>query len=172
MLDAQMKSVLSLLERQDESLQVAGYAPTIVQFWDGLDALAARSDLVAIRGAAAVKRSAPASYATAKDYREFAEEVTTNVEIVSGGRHYTLAYDIHTDHRRGDGGETRSLTQLLRDGVPVVASVARTLHTTLSDDSEDYECGRDERLYLLDKHDALGVAVFDILRQPAPRKPR
>lgn len=72
---------------------------------------------------------------------------------------YILRTGFENSHEWGVGGKTVQYTFLERDGSHLLRSISTNFYETYSDDSTDFETGKQRATYL-DNEDELAIAVF------------
>lgn len=135
-----------------------------VEVWDAV-CLAARGRTdVHCEGAEDVFVPGASSTRSAEELSAFAEELDRSVQITAGGARYRIAYGCHVEHNDSDG-EMTTVTELRRDGRPVLISLTR-IHFDIGNDESDAVTARETELSLVDADDPLGSIVYSLLGQP------
>jgi hypothetical protein len=101
-----------------------------------------------------------------EDLQKFVDELNRCVTITADGCPYQITHAYEVDPADDDGGVTTAVTELRRDGRPVILSLAR-VHYAAGNDDYDAITARQDELYLIDDSDPLGGVVFALLGQAA-----
>lgn len=134
-----------------------------VEVWDAI-CLAARGRTdVRCDGAEDVFVPGASNTCSAEELSAFARELDRTVRITDGAARYRIAYGCHVEHNECDGAMT-AVTELRRDGRPVLVSVTR-VHFDIGNDESDAVTARETELSLVDPDDALGSIVCSLLGQ-------
>lgn len=141
---------------------VAGRSVTPIDLWEAILLSASGRSDVQCELTDDVTPPAWSDDRSAEGLQHFVEELERCARITAGGGSYQIACGCLVDHQEGDGGQTHTVTELRRDGRPVVVAVSR-LHYAVGNDESDAVTARQDDLYLVDGSDPLGSVVFSLL---------
>jgi len=99
-----------------------------------------------------------------EDFQQFVENLRRCVSITADGGTYQITHGYDVDAPDDDDGVTTAVTELRRDGRPVILSLSR-VHYAAGNDDYDAITARQDELYLIDDADPLGSVVFALLGQ-------
>lgn len=134
-----------------------------VEMWDAV-CLAARGRAdVQCTGGEDVFVPVEAGTHSAEDLKAFVAEIDRSARITSGGARYRIAYGYTVDADDGQGMAT-AVTELRREGLPVLLSMSR-VHFAPGNDDSDTVTARESELHLVDPEDVMGAIVHSLLGQ-------
>lgn len=140
---------------------VSGQSITPVDLWRAVQLAAAGRTGVRCAGAAEVVVPSVED-CSEEDLQEFVNGLDRCVSITADGGTYRIAHGYDVDAADDDAGVTTAVTELRRDGRPVILSLSR-VHYAAGNDDYDAITAREEALYLIDDADPLGTVVFALL---------
>lgn len=145
---------------------VSGRSVSPVDLWEAVQLAAAGRPGVRCTGAADLSAIPDAGDYSEEDLQRFVDELNRCVSITADGGTYQITHAYDVDTAANDGGVTTAVTELRRDGRPIVLSLRR-VHYAAGNDDYDAITARQDELYLIDDADSLGAVVFAILSQSA-----
>jgi hypothetical protein len=143
--------------------RISGRSVTPLDLWQALELAAAGRPGVRCEGTLNFSELPSAEDCSEEDLQRFVDELARCVSITADGGTYeiTRAYDV--DAADDGSGATTAVTELRRDGRPVILSLAR-VHYAAGNDDSDAVTARQDELYLIDDADPLGGVVFALLQ--------
>jgi hypothetical protein len=145
--------------------RISGRSVTPVDLWQAVQLAASGRPGIRCEGAAGVVVPSVAD-CSEEDLQRFVEGLNDCVTITAEEDAYQITHSYQVEPAGDDGGVTTAVTELRRDGRPVIVSLARMHYATGNDDSDAITARQDD-LYLIDDADALGAVVFALLGQSA-----
>ena len=143
-----------------------GRSASPVDLWDAVRLAAAGRPGVRCEGAAELSQTPSINDCSEEDLQGYVEELNRSVSITADGGTYRITHAYDVDAPNDDGGVTTTVTELRRDGRPVILSLSR-VHYSAGNDDYDGITARQDELYLIDDADPLGSVVFALLASTA-----
>jgi hypothetical protein len=141
---------------------VSGRSVTPVDLWRAVQLAAAGRPGVRCEGGADLADLPDDADCSEEDLQRLVDDLHRCVSITADGGTYQISHAYDVDQSGDDGGVTTAVTELRRDGRPVILSLSR-VHYTAGNDDNDAITARQDDLYLIDDTDPLGSVIFTLL---------